>query len=233
MARALGEAGISQVFARAVAGLIPGAAGGRRAAGSAGGLSVRTLRVCHHHGSRIGALRPVPDRHARRRRAAVYLAVLSMAYLSPSASSLTHYGTTTSPIYYGAGYTTAGAWWRDGCLIATMNTVVWLGVGAGRGERCSAGGEPQATIFDARNVAICSDVKPRTSRRISSVCCPRTGGAAGWLTVTGELDGTIHDWNFPEHPMIRLDHHVPRNGLGLRQGVFDPSRSAHAEPGAA
>ena len=41
-----------------------------------------------------------------------------------------HYGTTTSPIYYGAGYTTPGAWWLDGFLLATLNTVVWLVVGA-------------------------------------------------------------------------------------------------------
>ena len=69
MARALGEAGISQVFARSVAGLTPGAVVVGGAADSVGGLPVRALRVCDHHGSRLCALRPVPRRHARRRRA--------------------------------------------------------------------------------------------------------------------------------------------------------------------
>jgi DASS family divalent anion:Na+ symporter len=59
-----------------------------------------------------------------------YLAVLSMSYVSSLGASLTHYGTTTSPIYYGAGYVTQGAWWRIGLLVATINTLVWLAVGA-------------------------------------------------------------------------------------------------------
>ena len=59
-----------------------------------------------------------------------YLAVLSMSYVSSLGASLTHYGTTTSPIYYGAGYVTQGAWWRIGLLVATINTLVWLTFGA-------------------------------------------------------------------------------------------------------
>src|SRR5687767_11801589 len=35
-----------------------------------------------------------------------YLAVLSLAYFSNLGASLTHYGTTPAPIYFGAGYTT-------------------------------------------------------------------------------------------------------------------------------
>ncbi len=42
------------------------------------------------------------------------------------------------------------------------------------------------------------------------------------LTVARELDGTIHDWDFPQDLMIRLDHHFPRNGLRLRKRVLDP-----------
>ena len=53
--------------------------------------------------------------------APAHLAVLSMSYLSSLGSSLTHYGTTTSPIYYGAGYLSQGAWWRVGLLVATVN----------------------------------------------------------------------------------------------------------------
>jgi divalent anion:Na+ symporter, DASS family len=59
-----------------------------------------------------------------------YLAVFSMSYVSSLGASLTHYGTTTSPIYYGAGYVAQGAWWRIGLLVATINTLVWLAFGA-------------------------------------------------------------------------------------------------------
>src|SRR5262249_8340228 len=38
-----------------------------------------------------------------------YLAVFAMSYVSSLAAALTHYGTTTSPIYYGARYTTPAA----------------------------------------------------------------------------------------------------------------------------
>ena len=40
-----------------------------------------------------------------------YLAVLSLAYFSNLGASLTHYGTTPAPIYFGAGYTTQRTWW--------------------------------------------------------------------------------------------------------------------------
>jgi DASS family divalent anion:Na+ symporter len=53
-----------------------------------------------------------------------------MSYVSSLGASLTRYRTTTSPIDYGAGYTTLGAWWRNGFLIATLNAGVWLVVGA-------------------------------------------------------------------------------------------------------
>jgi len=58
-----------------------------------------------------------------------YLAVFAISYVSSLAAALTHYGTTTSPIYYGAGYTTPGGWWRDGWIVATLNTAVWPAVG--------------------------------------------------------------------------------------------------------
>jgi DASS family divalent anion:Na+ symporter len=55
--------------------------------------------------------------------------VLTMAYVSSLGASLTHYGTTSSPIYYGAGYLSQGAWWRVGFLVATVNAVVWVACG--------------------------------------------------------------------------------------------------------
>ena len=56
-----------------------------------------------------------------------YLAVLSLAYFSNLAASLTHYGTTPAPIYFGAGYTTQRTWWWLG-LIASITTILIWGV---------------------------------------------------------------------------------------------------------
>jgi DASS family divalent anion:Na+ symporter len=59
-----------------------------------------------------------------------YLAVLSLAYLSSLGASLTHYGTTPGPVYFGAGYVTEGQWWRIGLIVTTVNLVIWLAVSA-------------------------------------------------------------------------------------------------------
>ena len=51
--------------------------------------------------------------------------VLLLAYLSNLSASLTHYGTTPAPIYFGAGYTTQREWWRVGLLASILHIVVW------------------------------------------------------------------------------------------------------------
>jgi len=57
------------------------------------------------------------------------LAALGLAYFSNLNASLTHYGTGSAPIFFGAGYVTQGTWWRLGFLISLLNIVLWLGVG--------------------------------------------------------------------------------------------------------
>jgi DASS family divalent anion:Na+ symporter len=59
-----------------------------------------------------------------------YLAALSLGYFSVLAASLTHYGTTSAPIYFGAGYLTQRLWWRHGLTIATLNAIIWIAVGS-------------------------------------------------------------------------------------------------------
>lgn len=54
-----------------------------------------------------------------------YLAVLSLAYFSNLAASLTHYGTTPAPIYFGAGYTTQRTWWWLGLIASVTTIVIW------------------------------------------------------------------------------------------------------------
>ncbi len=57
------------------------------------------------------------------------LAVLSLAYFSNLGASLTHYGTTPAPIYFGAGYTTQRTWWWLGLITSLTTITVWSLVG--------------------------------------------------------------------------------------------------------
>jgi DASS family divalent anion:Na+ symporter len=55
-----------------------------------------------------------------------YLAVLSLAYFSNLDASLTHYGTTPAPIYFGAGYVTQRRWWLLGLMASLVNIPIWV-----------------------------------------------------------------------------------------------------------
>ncbi|HEX6622872.1 MAG TPA: DASS family sodium-coupled anion symporter [Pyrinomonadaceae bacterium] len=61
--------------------------------------------------------------------APTYLAVLSLAYLSNLSASLTHYGTTPAPIWFGAGYVKQRTWWMLGLLTSVPNILIWVTVG--------------------------------------------------------------------------------------------------------
>jgi divalent anion:Na+ symporter, DASS family len=62
--------------------------------------------------------------------APVALAVLGLAYYSNLSASLTHYGTTHAPIYFGARYVTQREWWRIGFRVSLVTIPLWgiLGV---------------------------------------------------------------------------------------------------------
>jgi DASS family divalent anion:Na+ symporter len=60
-----------------------------------------------------------------------YLAVLSLAYFSNLDASLTHYGTTPAPIYFGAGYVSQRRWWLLGLLVSVPNILIWTIFGFG------------------------------------------------------------------------------------------------------
>ena len=53
------------------------------------------------------------------------LAVLALAYSSNLCASLTHYGTTTAPIYFGAQYVSQREWWRLGFITSLVTIVLW------------------------------------------------------------------------------------------------------------
>lgn len=53
------------------------------------------------------------------------LAALSLAYFSNLDASLTHYGTTPAPIWFGAGYVKQRTWWLLGLLVSVPNILIW------------------------------------------------------------------------------------------------------------
>jgi len=57
------------------------------------------------------------------------ISALGLAYFSNLNASLTHYGTGSAPIFFGAGYVPQGTWWRIGFLVSLLNIVIWLGAG--------------------------------------------------------------------------------------------------------
>jgi DASS family divalent anion:Na+ symporter len=59
------------------------------------------------------------------------LAVLMLAYFSNLGASLTHYGTTPAPIWFGAGYVKQRTWWWLGLVVSVPNILIWTVVGLG------------------------------------------------------------------------------------------------------
>jgi divalent anion:Na+ symporter, DASS family len=57
------------------------------------------------------------------------LAALPLAYFSNLNAGITHYGTGSAPVFFGAGYVKQGDWWRIGFLISIVNLIIWMGVG--------------------------------------------------------------------------------------------------------
>ncbi|HEV2826598.1 MAG TPA: DASS family sodium-coupled anion symporter [Pyrinomonadaceae bacterium] len=58
-----------------------------------------------------------------------YLAVLSLAYFSNLDASLTHFGTTPGPIYFGAGYVKQKTWWKLGLITSFITITIWVILG--------------------------------------------------------------------------------------------------------
>ena len=57
------------------------------------------------------------------------MAALALAYFSNLNAAMTHYGTGSAPVFFGAGYVRQGEWWRLGFLISLVNLTIWLGIG--------------------------------------------------------------------------------------------------------
>lgn len=57
------------------------------------------------------------------------LAAMTLAVLSSLCACLTHYGTGTAPVYFGAGYVSVSDWWRLGGTLGIIHLALWATVG--------------------------------------------------------------------------------------------------------
>jgi DASS family divalent anion:Na+ symporter len=57
------------------------------------------------------------------------MGALALAYFSNLNAAMTHYGTGSAPVFFGAGYVRQAEWWRLGLIISLVNLAIWLGVG--------------------------------------------------------------------------------------------------------
>lgn len=57
------------------------------------------------------------------------VAALALAFLSSLDAGITHYGTGSAPVYFGAGFVSQGTWWRVGFCVSVLNLLIWLGIG--------------------------------------------------------------------------------------------------------
>jgi DASS family divalent anion:Na+ symporter len=57
------------------------------------------------------------------------LAAVMLAYYANLSASLTNYGTTTAPIYFGAGYVTQKEWWKYGLIVSFATIMIWSTAG--------------------------------------------------------------------------------------------------------
>jgi divalent anion:Na+ symporter, DASS family len=125
MAEALGETGITKRFAEAAAGL---------AAGWIWWAALALLLVVYfyaHYGfasitAHVTAMYIPFLTVILAAGAPPHLAVLSLAYFSNLDASLTHFGTTPAPIYFGADYVTQRKWWWLGLLASLVNIPIWV-----------------------------------------------------------------------------------------------------------
>lgn len=57
------------------------------------------------------------------------VAAMSLAVLSSLSGPLTHFGTGTAPVFFGAGYLAVSDWWRLSFFVSLLNLSVWTVIG--------------------------------------------------------------------------------------------------------
>jgi divalent anion:Na+ symporter, DASS family len=128
MAEALGETGITKQFAASAASLT---------AGWTWGFALAVLLLIYfyaHYGfasitAHVTAMYLPFLAVIIAAGAPPILAVLSLAYFSNLNASLTNYGTTPAPIWFGAGYVKQRTWWWLGLVVSVPNILIWTIIG--------------------------------------------------------------------------------------------------------
>ena len=128
MAGAVGESGITRVFAQSVAGYTTG---------WSWGIALGVLLLVYfyaHYGfasitAHVTAMFTPFLVVALGAGAPPVLAALALAAFSNLSACLTNYGTTTAPIYFGARYVTQREWWTLGFIVSLVTIPLWILVG--------------------------------------------------------------------------------------------------------
>jgi DASS family divalent anion:Na+ symporter len=129
LARSLGESGITRWFADSTAGMLGGWSWPTA-------LVVLVLVYFYAHYAFASITAHVSSMYipfltvALAAGAPQLLAIVALMYFSNLCASLTHYGTTPAPIFFGADYISQGKWWRIGFIVSVLHVVMWAVVGA-------------------------------------------------------------------------------------------------------
>ncbi|HXJ44393.1 MAG TPA: DASS family sodium-coupled anion symporter [Bryobacteraceae bacterium] len=130
LARALGEAGITQVFATAV--------GGALASYSVFTLFFVALLIYFfaHYGfasitAHTLAMFPAFAAVMFARGVPPGLAAFSLACFGNLCACLTNYGTTPAPMFFAQGYVPFATWWRIGFVVSLVTLTIWSTIGFG------------------------------------------------------------------------------------------------------
>jgi divalent anion:Na+ symporter, DASS family len=130
LADKLNKVGLLKAFSNAVAGLV---------AGWRWPLALALLLVIYNYThyvfasatAHITAMYPAFLGVAIAVGAPPLLAALSFAFFSSLFAALTHYGTGSAVVIYGAGYVSQTRWWRIGFALSLAHLPLWLGIGFG------------------------------------------------------------------------------------------------------
>ncbi len=129
LARALSESGITRWFAESTGSMLGGGSW-------AIALAVLSLVYFYAHYAFASITAHVSSMYIPFLTVAIatgappLLAVLVLMYFSNLCASLTHYGTTPAPIFFGADYISQGRWWRIGFLVSLLHILIWSVVGS-------------------------------------------------------------------------------------------------------
>jgi DASS family divalent anion:Na+ symporter len=128
LGEALGEAGVTTAFAKAIGAYFSGF-------GWVALLAVTLLIYFYAHYAFASITTHILSMYTPfmalllLRGAPAGLTVYAFACLANLSAGLTHYGTTPSPMFYAHGYVSFKEWWSTGFLISVLNISIWCSLG--------------------------------------------------------------------------------------------------------